>query len=220
MDDGPPPGRIAAGTLAQRERHALADLFDEVGPDAPTLCEGWATRDLAAHLVLREGHPAAIGVAVPPAAAWTERTGRRLAGSDYGQLVERFRNGPPRMSPMRLPGLDRSLNTFEHFVHHEDVRRARPQWRPRDLAPADQQELWGRLRRLARWYLRSAPVPVHLVAPGYGGTRSGGDGDPVTVTGAPAELVLLVHGRRNEAVTEVTGPDEAVERWNRADLHV
>jgi uncharacterized protein (TIGR03083 family) len=44
----------AAPTLARAERAALCDLFDEVGPDAPTLCAGWTTRDLAAHLVIRE----------------------------------------------------------------------------------------------------------------------------------------------------------------------
>ena len=37
-----------------RERMGLCDLFVELGPDAPTLCEGWTTADLAAHLVLRE----------------------------------------------------------------------------------------------------------------------------------------------------------------------
>src|SRR5882762_622635 len=36
------------------ERRELCDLFLELGPDAPTLCEGWTTLDLAAHLVLRE----------------------------------------------------------------------------------------------------------------------------------------------------------------------
>src|SRR5262249_52743320 len=36
------------------ERAELCDLLDELGPDAPTLLDGWTTRDLAAHLVLRE----------------------------------------------------------------------------------------------------------------------------------------------------------------------
>jgi uncharacterized protein (TIGR03083 family) len=40
-------------TLAQEERNELCDLMLETGPDAPTLCEGWTTRDLAAHLVIR-----------------------------------------------------------------------------------------------------------------------------------------------------------------------
>lgn len=36
------------------ERAQLCDLFDELGPDAPTLCEGWRTTELAAHLWTRE----------------------------------------------------------------------------------------------------------------------------------------------------------------------
>ena len=40
--------------LDARERRELCDLLEEVGPDAPTLCEGWTTFDLAAHLAVRE----------------------------------------------------------------------------------------------------------------------------------------------------------------------
>jgi hypothetical protein len=32
------------------ERTQLGDLFEELGPDAPTLPESWTTRDLAARL--------------------------------------------------------------------------------------------------------------------------------------------------------------------------
>ena len=41
-------------SLAESERALFADLLAEVGPDAPTLCGDWTTRDLAAHLVVRE----------------------------------------------------------------------------------------------------------------------------------------------------------------------
>ena len=44
-------------TVAAAERHDLCDTFLEVGPEAPTLCSPWRTRDLAAHLVLREHRP-------------------------------------------------------------------------------------------------------------------------------------------------------------------
>ena len=47
-------------SLAARERARLADLLDEVGPDAPTCCEGWTTAHLAAHLVVRDGRPDAL----------------------------------------------------------------------------------------------------------------------------------------------------------------
>ena len=44
-------------TFARSERAALCDLLDEVGPHAPTLCEGWDTHDLAAHVWVRETDP-------------------------------------------------------------------------------------------------------------------------------------------------------------------
>ena len=53
-------------TAAQRERSALVDTLRAVGPDAPTLCDGWKTRDLAAHLVVRERRlDATPGIMVP-----------------------------------------------------------------------------------------------------------------------------------------------------------
>jgi uncharacterized protein (TIGR03085 family) len=53
-------------SLARPERAALLDLLTGVGPDAPTLCEGWTTHDLAAHLVVRERRPHAVpGLVVP-----------------------------------------------------------------------------------------------------------------------------------------------------------
>ena len=50
----------------------LSDLFDELGPQAPTLLAPWTTRDLAAHLVLREhDHLAGPGLSCPVrGAAW------------------------------------------------------------------------------------------------------------------------------------------------------
>ena len=50
----------AAGSLAVHERRALADLLGELGPDAPTCCEGWTTAHLAAHLVVRDRRPDAM----------------------------------------------------------------------------------------------------------------------------------------------------------------
>ena len=67
-------------TLARDERLDLCALLDQTGPQAPTLCEGWATRDLAAHLVLREHRPdAGAGVMGGPLAGYTRRVQRGLA---------------------------------------------------------------------------------------------------------------------------------------------
>ena len=147
-------------TLAHEERLELAALLAHVGPDATTLCEGWATRDLAAHLVLRESHVAAAGSKARPLSGWTLRTQRRLAHGDYGELVSRFRDGPPLYSVMRLPGVEAALSTFEHYIHHEDVRRASQSEMPRRLSAQAQRVLWQQLVIRARWYLRRPPVPV------------------------------------------------------------
>src|SRR5690349_11008507 len=55
--------RVGRPNFARTERAALCDLLVTVGPDAPTLCEGWTTRDLAAHLAVRDRRPdAAAGI--------------------------------------------------------------------------------------------------------------------------------------------------------------
>ncbi len=144
-------------THAQDERAALAALLDEAGPDAPTLCAGWQTGDLAAHLVLRERRPdAGVGMAGGPLAGYTERLRQQfLERYSFGQLVTLFRSGPPRLSPFAIPGADELANAVEYFVHHEDVRRAGragPSGRSARAVGA----LWRRLKG-ARLMLRSRP---------------------------------------------------------------
>src|SRR5258708_22606003 len=69
-------------SYASDERAALCALLKETGPDAPTLCEGWRTNDLAAHLVLRERRPdAAAGLMGGPLAGHTRRVNQTPATS-------------------------------------------------------------------------------------------------------------------------------------------
>ena len=46
-------------TWIDLEREALDAAFRTAGPDAATLCTGWATRHLLAHLVQGENQPLA-----------------------------------------------------------------------------------------------------------------------------------------------------------------
>ena len=80
------------------EREQLADLFDELGPDAPTLLGPWTTRDLVSHLVLREHDSlAAPGLVVPGAwGRFAERRRRALACKEFPWLVATIRSGTPR----------------------------------------------------------------------------------------------------------------------------
>src|ERR1035438_269000 len=115
--------------IAQSERRAICDLMETKGPLAPTLCEGWTTSDLAAHLYVREWKSLATpGILVPAFAAVTQRAMDRAKGDlGYAGLISKIRTGPPW--PMRL--LDGQVNAIEYFVHHEDVRRAEGDWEPR-----------------------------------------------------------------------------------------
>jgi uncharacterized protein (TIGR03085 family) len=148
-------------TYSLDERLALAALLDQAGPDAPTLCAGWQTRDLAAHVVLRERRPdAGAGMIGGPLAGYTARVQRQyLDRYSYPELIELFKAGPPRLSPFAIPGFDEMVNTVEYFVHHEDVRRAAEGWTERKLSPGLADALWKRLKG-SRLFLRSAPTGI------------------------------------------------------------
>jgi uncharacterized protein (TIGR03085 family) len=198
-------------TFAKRERLLLADLLEAEGPEAPTLCEGWTTRDLAAHLVVRERRPdAAGGILIKPLAARLERVMAEFAAKPYEELIQLIRTGPPRFSPFSLKQVEELSNTVEYYVHTEDVRRARPDWAPRDLDPVFQNALWSRLERSARLMGRGAPTGLVLRRPD-GQTAVAHRGAPVvTVTGEPSELLLFLYGRQNAANVELDGDKEAI----------
>jgi len=218
-------------THSRDERLALADLLEEKGPDAPTLCAGWTTGDLAAHLVLRESRPdAAAGVMGGPLSGYTARAQDRLKGRmSFSELVAAFRNGPPRFSPFALPRLDEAANTVEYFVHHEDVRRGDGDWSPRDLDPQLADALWGRLKSGARFFVRAAPVGVELARDEGAVDGSGAGVGPfrvtakrtaplVTVSGRPGELTLWAFGRVTASHVELDGPKAAINQlqaWRR-----
>jgi uncharacterized protein (TIGR03085 family) len=201
-------------TYAQEERAALAALLEETGPDEPTLCEGWQTKDLAAHLVLRERRPdAAVGIMGGPLAGYTARVQRQYLGRySYPELVGLFRSGPPALSLFAIPGADEAANAVEYFVHHEDVRRAGEEWTERPLDEGLSEMLWRRLKS-ARLLLRSAPTGVVLAREGNGKLDlivAKNAAPSVTVTGSPAELTLWSMGRTRAAHVTLDGPEDAV----------
>src|SRR5690348_16465152 len=120
-------------TAAEGERAALVNSLRAVGPDEPTLCEGWKTRDLAAHLYIREHRlDATGGILIPGLASYTEKVQDKVASTtDFDELIEKVGSGPPVLSPFKL--FDAVANLAEMFIHHEDVRRAQPGWEPRPL---------------------------------------------------------------------------------------
>jgi uncharacterized protein (TIGR03085 family) len=215
-------------TYARDERLALCALLADVGPDQPTLCAGWQTADLAAHLVLRERRPdAGAGLMGGPLARYTRSVQSRLARrTPFPKLINLIKTGPPRTSVFGIPGADERFNTVEYFVHHEDVRRAQPGWEPRELDDGLSELLWNRLG-MAKLVLRKAPVGVELVRqdaePGNGRRvrRMVKARTPVvTVTGTPAELTLWSMGRTDAAQVRLDGSDANVAALKAASWSV
>jgi uncharacterized protein (TIGR03085 family) len=210
-------------SYSRDERAALCTLLEETGPDAPTLCTGWTTGDLAAHLVLRERRPlAAAGVLGGPLARHTARVQRKITDQNtFPALISAIRSGPPKLSPMAFPGMDERANLVEYFVHHEDVRRGAPGWEPRPISDGESDLLWQRLR-LAKFMLRRAPVGVELAredagADGRAYRITAKNATPVvTVIGSPAELTMWAMGRTGAARVRFDGTDAAVQRLTGA----
>ncbi|MGB6207532.1 TIGR03085 family metal-binding protein [Mycobacterium sp.] len=182
-------------TLAQRERSALVDTLRNVGPDAPTLCTGWTTRDLAAHLVVRERRlDATPGISIGFLAGYTAKVQHQTAQShSWADLLEMVASGPPVYSPFKL--IDAVANLGEMYIHHEDVRRAVDGWQPRVLDESTNTALSRQLGLLSRLTLAKLPAKVLLQTTEGRRIARVGRGDPVTVTGEPQELVLFVAGR-------------------------
>jgi uncharacterized protein (TIGR03085 family) len=195
---------------AAHERAALVDVLTDVGPDAPTLCEGWTAKDLAAHVYVRERRPdAALGVLpLGPLSAYTDRV---MAGvlrvHGYDEILRRLRT-PPAL--WRVTRMDEALNTAEFFIHTEDVRRPAG-LPPRDLPEEFERAVWSRLSRQARLSFRRAKVRLRLV-PTVGAPVEVGpaDAEQLEVRGRPSEILLLAYNRKADAAVELVGSDSAI----------
>jgi uncharacterized protein (TIGR03085 family) len=206
------------------QRTALCDALEAVDPSAPTLCDGWTAHHLAAHVWLRENRTWSIAPSV--ISGRHDRIDERLeqvrSHHSYPELIAAIRRGPSGLSPFRLPGVDAAANTFEFFVHCEDVRRGSGVITPRPLDVALENLVWRRLSSMARIFLPRLPVAVWLerdVPPGEP-VRVGRGPDIVTLHGRPSELLLYLFGRRSAADVEISGEPAAVSIVERSTLGV
>mgnify|MGYP001661542725 CR=1 FL=1 len=201
-------------TFAEREREDLANLLLSVGPDAPTLCEGWTTRDLANHLYIRENRlDAAGGMFVKALSDRLDAVTAEVNRMPYVEVVGKWGSGAPRWNPMNWA--DRYVNTAENFVHHEDVRRAQEGWTVRQLPPSGVSDLWRLVITAGRMMLRGSTSTVVLMRDdGVAVTLidNSAKGAPVvTVHGSVGELVLWLYGRDEVRVT-IDGDESGIKR--------
>ncbi|WKD57491.1 hypothetical protein CAPI_04665 [Corynebacterium capitovis DSM 44611] len=205
-------------TFAAQERAALGTLLLDVGPDAPTQCEGWTTRDLAIHLFIREHKvPATFGNFVPAFAGTLNKEVERQKQRPYEDVVRDWSAGPPAF----LKPVDAVMNGGENFIHHEDVRRGDGHPHPREFSQEDNSLLLTMVKRFSVMALHSSPVPVILTPPhdppvtagGKRGVARRGD-DVVRVFGMPGELLLWTTGR--VADVRVEGDKPYIDKLRRA----
>jgi uncharacterized protein (TIGR03085 family) len=219
----PPSASLHSGGMTDpffdaAERAQLSDLLDELGPEAPTLLAPWTTRDIAAHLVLRDRDAlAGPGLVLPGAwARLAERRRRALALRDFPWLVATLRSGPPP-GFFRIGWVRRFPSLNEFFVHHEDVRRANGRG-PRANEHAMDENLWRNVGR-APWFLarRLRGAGLELQWAGTAKTVRARRGEPAArITGPPGELLLYLFGRQDVAHVQVSGPAAAVDAVRRA----
>jgi uncharacterized protein (TIGR03085 family) len=205
----PPP------TLAQQERTILCDLFVDLGPAAPTLCEGWLTADLAAHLVVRERRPdSGPGLVWPPLAGYTDKIRRAVRDrTPWDELVETVRSGPPRL----LRPFDGPMNTVEFFIHVEDVRRAGAGWEPRPISPELADALWARVG--PGGMAKKLPATIVITSPGRA-DKERGTGPRLTLAGDPGELTMFGAGRQGASRVEISGDGALADRLRAVPLGI
>lgn len=203
------------------ERLALANLMEETGPEGPPLCGTWTTRDLAAHLLLRERRvDAAAGIVIKQFEDRTARVQAEIASRPYRELLHDLRH-PPWWSPLANPILDEAVNLSEMFVHQEDVRRAQPGWQPRDLPAGLERALFSQVKQRAKLVLRKFRAVIELEMPGYGQVRAGAGGaETVRISGTPGELLLYLFGRQAHSRAVLDGPAKTVDALQKARLGV
>lgn len=209
---------MSAADVLRRERAALCDTFERLGPDAPTLCEGWTTADLAAHLVVRERDPRSLpGILMGGAAArYTAKLTARAKARGYDALLARLRSGPPAL----MVATSAAVNVNENWIHHEDARRANGEG-PRPEDPEVAAILTKILRRFGRVQARTMqPFGLQVALPDGTsfGVRKGER--RATITGPIGEVALYLTGRRSAAQVEVSGDDDAVARLQTAKFGV
>ena len=202
-------------SLAQQERSTLCDLFVELGANAPTLCEGWITADLAAHLVVRERRPdSGPGLVWPRLADYTDKVRRTVRDrTPWETLVETVRQGPPLL----LRPFDGPMNTIEFFIHVEDVRRAQDGWEPREISSELADSLWKRVG--PDGMAKKVGATVVISSPGRV-DKQGGVGPLITVAGDPGELTIFGAGRQAAALVEITGDPAFADQLRAAKLGI
>ena len=200
---------MSAAGILRAERAGLCDEFEARGADAPTLCDGWLTAELAAHLIVREHRPDALpGVILGgPFARHTQHLMDGAKAKGYESMIAKLRTGLPFLFRV---GPGAFANVMENWIHHEDIRRANGQG-PRPPDAEVDAFLWKTLGLSGKMSARKIkPFGLELDS-GNGRRRVAKDAEPrVVMHGAPGEIALYFAGRKDAAEVDIEGPDDGI----------
>jgi uncharacterized protein (TIGR03083 family) len=203
--------------LATAERRDLADYLDTLTEEQweqPSLCPGWAVRDVVGHLPSYDelGWPAVLALFARSrfSLARCNQVGvERSRQLSTEQLVARLRTHavPRGVTAM----FDSAIALTDGVIHHQDIRRALGH--PRTVP---EQRLVAALNFAPRARALPAPANVRdlrLVATDVDWTRGAGP----EVEG-PGEALLITLAGRPQGLADLSGPGLAVlaERVARA----
>lgn len=201
-------------------RASLVEALTTTGDDAPTLCTGWRTRHLAAHLVLRQSDPVySLSSVLPPLRARAEFQ-VQATGDDtpFDELLAAVAAGPSRWHPTAWAAEQTDLT--ELWIHTQDVLRGAGAVPP-GPGPALADVLWARTSTMARLTARRSPVGLVLVRDD--GTRVAVRRPPrgrgtVVLRGEAGEHLLALSGRQQAARLKVEGDPADVAAFGDASL--
>ena len=185
--------------ISKSERQGLVETLKALGPDAPTLCEGWMTKHLLAHLIMRETEPVnASGILLKGRQKQTQNRLEELS-THFESNLSKLLSGPPLWNPMRY--LDKWVNALEMLIHHEDVLRAQPNWQRRKFTDSETKELDFLLKIAPRFLVRGAKVVPTLVV---GDLQTSGR---IILRGDQVDLLLFLAGRQSASNVSIEGDE-------------
>ena len=216
--------RLRAYQAALRlEQAALSETLSRVGPDAPTLCKGWRTADLAAHLAIIQSYdprylPGTLfgrWLSDSRLASYSDRLMGRAKARGYDWALAKLRGGPPMYWRYILV----PMNVAELWIHHEDVLRAADISRSTDRTV--DQTLWRALKLLGRILtLPLRPLQIEVETPTEERHTLRRGRPYVRLRGQPGELLLFLAGREAVAHVEIDAPGDAANLLSEANLNV
>ena len=198
--------------ISKSERQGLVETLKALGPDAPTLCEGWMTKHLLAHLIMRETEPVnASGILLKGRQKQTQNRLEELS-THFESNLSKLKSGPPLWNPMRY--LDKWVNALEMLIHHEDVLRAQPNWQRRKFTDSETKELDFLLKIAPRFLVRGAKVLPTLVVGELPTTGR------IILRGDQVDLLLFLAGRQSASTVSIEGDESDVADFMKSSFGI